>query len=115
AVRDAKRATQAVAVCTPRFPLEPAPQGWRVLYLSSTNDAVEGAEVYVDGKCQGTIGRHYSQELGLMLRLPPGKYEIMVKKKGFSDFQRTVDVEPSQLPNEKTGKVSVHFDLASKP
>lgn len=100
--------------CTPTYPIQPAPQGWRVLFIGSSNSAVEDAEVYLDGKCQGRIKRRSTGEPFLMLRVPPGKYEIAVKKNGFVDFRRNVDVAPSLLPDDRTPKVPVLFDLAAK-
>ncbi len=100
--------------CTPTYPIQPAPQGWRVLFIGSSNSAVEGAQVYLDGKCQGRITRRSTGEQFLMLRVPPGKYEITVKKDGFVDFQRNVDIAPSLLPDDKTPKVPVLFDLVAR-
>jgi len=103
--------------CTPSFPQKPLKQGTRVVFFTSASVASEGAEAYLDGKCQGLIRREAPNRntYSLMtIKVPPGKYVAMVRKQGYKDFSASADVVTSNEPPEKTPKVIVKFQLEPK-
>lgn len=98
--------------CSPTYSADAIPN-YRVLFIWSTNRSVLGAEVLLDGKCQGKIqSREGASEVYLMVIVPPGNYRVLVRKRGFLAYQKNVEAAPSDQPPERTGKVSVPFDLA---
>jgi hypothetical protein len=102
--------------CAPSFPQKPLANGTRVLIFTSPDD-FQGAQVYLAGKCQGLIRQEapnrnaYSLMVG---NVPPGKYAVLIRMKGYQDFRTNVDVVASSLPPEKTPKVPVKFQLQPK-
>lgn len=106
-----------VTSCAPTYPTQPLLKGRRVLFVTSSDGAVEGAEIDLNGRCQGTIRREAPgrEQFSLMLvNIPPANYRVRVRKKGFRVFLTDVAVPPSDRPAEMTPKVVVRFDLTSQ-
>jgi len=99
--------------CAPTYPARPATQGARVLTITSAQSAAEGAQVFLDGQCQGTIraeGTGYS----LMLENIPSNraYVVSVRKPGFRPFEQQITVPPSAVPYASSPKIVVTFVLS---
>jgi hypothetical protein len=98
--------------CTPSYPGGALRSGTRVVFVTSSDRSAEGAEVLLDGKCQGTIAREapgrdaYSL---MLINIPVGTYLVTVRQKGYPGIQRTVQVSSSDQPPEQTPKVVVRF------
>jgi hypothetical protein len=111
--RQIRRFGSGQAGCAPSFPQRPLAAGTRVLFFTSTA-AVEGAQVYLNGKCQGLIRREAPNRNAYSLRVanvPPGKYSVRVQMQGYKDFRSNVNVMSSEQPPGKTPKVIVRFEL----
>ena len=99
--------------CAPSYPQKPLAKGTRVVIVTSTR-GVEGAQVYLDGKCQGLIKREAPNRNAyslMVVNVPPGRYTVKVHMQGYRDFQTNVDVVAINQPPEKTPKVVVRFEL----
>jgi hypothetical protein len=103
----------APADCAPSYPQAPLMPGARVMFFTSSS-AAQGAQVYLDGKCQGLIkqeapGRAASSLM--LVNVPPGQHAVTVRLQGYRDFQTGVSVVPSTQPPQETPKVVVNFQL----
>jgi hypothetical protein len=86
-----------------------------VLYVWSPDRSALGAEVFLDGKCQGRIeSEGSSSNVSLMVPVPPGEYDLQVRKKGFPNFERNVKAAPPAKPPEQAAKIPVQFTLTPK-
>ena len=87
--------------------------GARVMLFTSST-AVQGAEVYLDGKCQGLIKQEAPGRAAyslMLVNVPPGQYAVTVRMPGYRDFQTRVSVVPGNQPQQETPKVVVNFEL----
>lgn len=98
--------------CSPTFPEIGEMPGRRVLYFNA-NESARGAEVYLDGRCQGYLATQSSGKLrdNMLVNVPPGKYEVALRKKGYQDFRSTITVPASGMPPPSTPKVVVQVTL----
>jgi hypothetical protein len=111
--KDSLGAQVASAInCSPTFPEIGQPSGGRVLYFDA-DESARGAAVYLNGKCQGYLANQSSGRLrdNMLVNVPPGTYEITLTKKGYRDFQSTITVPPSVMPDAVTPKVAVKVNL----
>lgn len=103
----------ASAGCAPSYPQAPAMPGTRVLFVTSSS-AVQGAQVYLDGKCQGVINQEAPGRAAyslMLVNVPTGQHAVAVRMQGYRDFQAQVNVVPSTQPPQRTPKVVVRFQL----
>ena len=111
--RNQPRDLQSAASCAPTYPAtHPLREGTRVLYFAPSDSTMAGAEVYLNGKCQGRLEsrRDRPAKPYLMLaNIPPGSYQVMVRQSSLIKLETTVNVPPSPLPPEETAKVVVRF------
>ena len=104
--------------CTLSYPGGVLRFGTRVIFVTSSDPSAEGAEVLLDGRCQGTITREAPgrDAYSLMLtNIPLGTYQVNVRQKGYPDIERQVQVPASNQPPEETPKVVIRFALAQPP
>ncbi len=100
--------------CSPTYSTADTPR-YRVLYVWSPDRSALGADVFLDGKCQGRIESEAgSSNVYAMFPVPPGSYNIQVKKKGFPDFERNVKAAPPAKPPEQAAKIPVQFSLTPR-
>ena len=100
--------------CSPTYSTADTPR-YRVLYVWSPDRSALGADVFLDGKCQGRIEAEAgSSNVYAMFPVPPGSYDIQVKKKGFPDFERNVKAAPPAKPPEQAAKIPVQFSLTPR-
>jgi tetratricopeptide (TPR) repeat protein len=97
--------------CSPTFPETGDILGRRVLYFDP-DDSIAGAEVYLDGKCQGDLGISGRLRDNMLVNVPPGSYEIALKKKGFQEYRSTIGVPSSNTLPNATPKVILRIRLA---
>ena len=100
--------------CAPSYPQGDSMPGTRVVFFT-TSQTVEGAEAYLDGKCQGRIRREAPDRNAyslMVVNVPLGVHAVMVRMTGYRDFQGSVNVMASDLPPERTAKVVVRFELS---
>lgn len=86
--------------CAPSYPQGDSMPGTRVVFFT-TSQAVEGAEAYLDGKCQGRIRREAPNRNAyslMVVNVPPGVYPVMVRMAGYRDFEGSVNVVASEQP-----------------
>jgi hypothetical protein len=55
-------------------------------------NAGKDAKVYLNGKCQGTIG-----SIGPFLQVPAGRYDLKVSQLGYQDFLQSADIQGQQF------------------
>ena len=97
--------------CAPTYSTENTPS-YRVLYVWSSDRSALGADVFLDGKCQGRIeSEAIPTILSLAFPVPPGNYALRVQKKGFSGFERQVKAAPLVKPPEQAAKIKVQCTL----
>ncbi len=104
-------AATLVRPCAPSYPQAPPRAGTRVLIFTSATDAT-GAQVYLDGRCQGVMrqeapGRDaYSL---ILANVPPGDHAVTIRRPGSPDFRTTVRVVASTQPAGRTPKITVTY------
>ncbi len=108
----AKIVTGEVSFCSRTFSEAGETAGTRVLYFEA-NDSIVGGEVYLDGKCQGYLGNRSSGRLAdnMLVNVPPGSYEIALKKKGYQEFRSRINVPSSNTPLNMAPKVILQVRL----
>ena len=70
--------------------------------LVSGGSSLSGATVYIDGRKMGSLEKLTDSGLGgsaFWTSLPDGKYLIEVRKQGFRDFKRTIDLNTLAFVN----------------
>lgn len=102
--------------CSPTFPEIGEMPGRRVLYFNA-DESARGAEVYLDGRCQGYLATQSSGKLrdNMLVNVPPGNHEVALRKKGYQDFRSTITVPASAMPLPSTSKVVVQVTLVPSP
>jgi hypothetical protein len=96
--------------CSPTYPETGELSGTRTLYFDA-DESARGAAVYLNGKCQGYLESSGRLRDKMLVNVPPGKYIVVLKKKGYSDFQSTIEVPPSSLPDATTPKMILKVRL----
>jgi PASTA domain/TIR domain len=100
--------------CAPTYWTENTPR-YRVLYVWSSDRSALGADVFLDGKCQGRIESHPgSPDVYAMFPVLPGSYNLRIQRKGFPDFERTVKAAPPAVPPAQAAKIPVQFSLTPR-
>jgi hypothetical protein len=96
-----------------RARLGPFGISWPGTLYFNADESARGAAVYLDGKCQGYLANQSGGRLrdNMLINIPPGSYEIALRKKGYRDFQSTINVPPSTMPDDVTPKVVVQVKL----
>jgi hypothetical protein len=97
--------------CSPTYSTDTTLR-YRVLYVWSADRSALGADVVLDGRCQGRMeSEPGSSNVYLMVIVPPGGYDLRVHKKGFPDYERQVKASPPAKRPEDAAKIPVQFTL----
>ena len=81
-----------------------------MVYFYSDSSAL-GAEVMLNGKCQGVMTPERDRSSLMLTNIPVGTYQVTVRKKGYGDFQQEIRVSSSDQPADRTPKVVVRAQL----
>jgi hypothetical protein len=101
----AREAATIQTHCEPTYASDSRRPGSGVLFIRSSSPTSEGAEVLLNGECQGTMnaGR-------LMLEnIPAGTYEVAIRKGLHLEMQRKVRIPLRDRALEAAPKVVVNF------
>jgi PASTA domain/TIR domain len=103
-----------LAECSPTYSTANTPR-YRLIYVWSSDRSALGADVLLDGKCQGRIeSEPDSSNVSLLVPVPPGSYDVRVEKRGFPDFDRSVKAAPPAKPPAEAAKIPVEFSLTPR-
>jgi hypothetical protein len=91
--------------CEPTYAGDSRHPGTGVLYVQSSSPASEGAEVLLNGECQGTMNAGRL----ILENIPAGTYQVAIRKGLHLDRQRQVRIPLRDRALEAAPKVVVNF------
>jgi hypothetical protein len=104
AAPSAREAATIQPHCEPTYAGDSRRPGTGVLSIQSSSPAAEGAEVLLNGECQGTMNAGHL----ILENIPTGTYQVAIRK-GLHEMQKKVRIPLRDHALEAAPKVVVNF------